>query len=245
MTIIVSTHAWRYAAPVLVALALVACGGGGSDTPVETTAASTSFPLAAALASYAKDTRTAPFTVSGTGAASGPAVAISGGGNISSSISAGTFEGVAAQVKTLTTTATLTAQGTSTPIATTSVVFYDANYLALGTSSASSYCVSSGSGGLPTSAKIGDTGVWYSSTCYSNSSKSVRTLTATSSYSIEPLTATTALLRVTQKSTPLTGVASSLDLTYTISTAGALSPRETPFTIAFAGITFSLVFKFS
>ena len=234
----------RYAAATATALALAACGGGGSDTPVQTTSATTTFPLASAMASYARDTRTVPFTLTGTGTSGGQTIAFTGSGSVASSIAAGTFEGVAAQVKTVMTNGTVTAQGTSSAVADTAVAFYDANYQTLGTSTASSYCVSSGSASFPASAKVGDTGTWYTATCYTNSTKSVRISTNTLSYVIEPLTATSVILRVTLKSTPQTGVASTQDLTYTITTAGAVSPRETPFVITSGGFTFSLVFKF-
>lgn len=238
------THTCRYAAAILAALALAACGGGGSDAPVQTTSAATTFPLAAAMASFARDTNLKTYTVTGTATSNGQTIAFGGNGSISSSFAAGTFEGLAAQVKTLKTNATVTAQGTSAPIVDTSVVFYDSNYQVVGTSTASSYCVSSGSAGFPTGAKVGDVGTWYSATCYTNSAKSVKTSTRALSFVIEPLTDTSAVLRVTQKSTPLTGTASSQDLTYTITTAGAVSPRETPFVITTAGVTVSLVFKF-
>ena len=189
------THTCRYAAAILAALALAACGGGGSDAPVQTTSAATTFPLAAAMASFARDTRATPFTVSGTGTSAGQTIAFTGSGGISSTLAAGTFEGVAAQVKTLTTNATLTAQGQSSSIGDTSVAFYDANFQTLGTSTASSYCVSTPSVGFPASAKAGDAGTWYSATCYTNSTKSVKTATRALSFVIEPLTGTSAVLK--------------------------------------------------
>jgi hypothetical protein len=196
------------------------------------------------MASFARDTSPKPFTIIGTGASGGQTVAFSGNGSISSSLAAGTFEGVAAQVKTLATNATLTAQGTSVPLVDTSLAFYDATYQVLGSSSATSYCVRSGTAGLPASAKVGDTGTWYAATCYTNSSKAVQTSAGALTFAIEPLTDTSAILRISQKSTPLTGTASSQDLTYTITTAGSVTPRETPVAITSGGVTVNLTFKF-
>lgn len=234
----------RYAAALATALALAACGGGGSDAPAPATAATTTFPLAAAMASYARDTRTVPFTLTGTGMSNGQTIAFTGSGNVASTIVAGTFEGAPAQVKTLTTTGTVTAQGTSSTVSDRSVAFYDANYQALGTSTDSSYCVLSGVVGLPTSAKVGDKGPWYSTTCYTNSTKSVRTGNAAVSYAIESLTATSVILRVTEKLTPQIGAVTTEDLTYTVTNAGAVSLRDTPFTITVNGIAVSLTIKY-
>lgn len=244
MTIIFSSRFSQYSAATIFTLALAACGGGGSDTPIQTTAPTTTFPVASAMASFASDASLKTFTVTGTGTSNGQTIAFTGNGNVSATFGTGTFEGAAAQVKILKTTATLTAQGTSVPVVDAAVAFYDSNFQVLGTSTASSYCVSSGSAGFPATAKVGDAGAWYSATCYTNSTKSVRTSTSTLSFVVEPLTATSAILRVTQKSAPLTGAAFTQDLTYTITTAGTITARETPFSITSGGVTVSLVFKF-
>lgn len=234
----------RYAAALATALALAACGGGGSDTPAPATAATTTFPIAAAMASYARDTRTVPFTLTGTGMSNGQTIAFTGSGNVASTIVAGTFEGAPAQVKTLTTTGTVTAQGTSSTVSDRSVAFYDANYQALGTSTDSSYCVLSGVVGLPTSAKVGDKGPWYSTTCYTNSTKSVRTGAVAVSYAIESLTATSVILKVTLKFTPQIGTVTTQEIPYTITAAGAVSARETAVTLTVNGVAVSVIFKF-
>ena len=234
----------RFAAATATALALAACGGGGSDTPTPTTGATTTFPIAAAMASYARDTRTVPFTLTGTGTSGGQTIAVTGSGNIAATIIAGTFEGAPAQVRTLTTTGTLTAQGTSSTVSDRTVAFYDANYQALGSSTASSYCVHSGITGLPASAKVGDTGTWYSATCYTNSTKSVRTGAVAVSYAIESLTATSVILKVTLKFTPQIGTVTTQEIPYTITAAGAVSARETAVTLTVNGVAVSVIFKF-
>ena len=234
----------RYAAATATALALAACGGGGSDTPTPTTGATTTFPIAAAMASYARDTRTVPFTLTGTGTSGGQTIAVTGSGNIAATIIAGTFEGAPAQVRTLTTTGTVTAQGTSSTVSDRTVAFYDANYQALGSSTASGYCVHSGITGLPASAKVGDTGTWYSATCYTNSTKSVRTGAVAVSYAIESLTATSVILKVTFKVTPQIGTVTTQEIPYTITAAGAVSARETAVTLTVNGVAVSVIFKF-
>ena len=236
----------RYAAATATALALAACGGGGSDTPTPTTGATTTFPIAAAMASYARDTRTVPFTLTGTGTgtSAGQTIAVTGSGNIASTIIAGTFEGAPAQVRTLTTTGTLTAQGASSTVSDRTVAFYDANYQALGSSTASGYCVHSGITGLPASAKVGDTGTWYSATCYTNSTKSVRTGAVAVSYAIESLTATSVILKVTFKVTPQIGTVTTQEIPYTITAAGAVSAGETAVTLTVNGVAVSVIFKF-
>jgi hypothetical protein len=244
MSLTFSTPISRYAGAIATALALTACGGGGSDAPPQTTSATTTFPLAAALVNSGKDTRTVPFTLSGTGTSGGQTIAFAGSGSISATIAPGTFEGAAAQVKTLTTTATVTAQGSSSPLVDTNVAFYDSNFQVLGASAASGYCVYSGAASVPASAKIGDTGALYLATCYTNSAKSVRTGTVAISFAVEPLTDTSAILRITQKATPVTGAASAQDFTYTITTAGVIGPRETPYVRTSGGVTVNFVFKF-
>ena len=234
----------RFAAATATALALAACGGGGSDTPTPTTGATTTFPIAAAMASYARDTRTVPFTLTGTGTSGGQTIAVTGSGNIAATIIAGTFEGAPAQVRTLTTTGTVTAQGTSSTVSDRTVAFYDANYQALGSSTASGYCVHSGITGLPASAKVGDTGTWYSATCYTNSTKSVRTGAVAVSYAIESLTATSVILKVTLKFTPQIGTVTTQEIPYTITAAGAVSARETAVTLTVNGVAVSVIFKF-
>ena len=240
----------RFAAATATALAIAACGGGGSDSPAPASApstpATTTFPLAAAMASFARDTRTVPFTVSGTGTSSTQTISFTGSGNLTSSIVAGTFEGVPAQVKTQTTTGTVMAQGTSSALVDTSVAFYDSSYRPLGSSSGSNYCVNSGTAAFPVTVKVGDTGIWHSATCYTSRTKSVRLSTATLSYAIDPLTATSVILRITQKATPLIGTVSVPELTtfYTITTDGAATARETPLTDTRDGVTINLVFKF-
>ena len=240
----------RYTATTATAMALAACGGGGSDAPAPTpapapsTAATTTFPLAAAMASYAKDTRTVPFTVTGTGTGNGQTIAVTGSGNVVYAIVAGTFEGAPAQVKTAVSSSTLTIQGNSSAAVDTSMAFYDSNYQPLGTSSDFSYCVTSGATAFPASVKVGDTGTWYAASCYTSKTKAVRIGPATLTYAIEPLTATSVVLRIIAKSTPQTGAVTTQDVTYTITTAGTVSARETPIAITARGVALSLVFKY-
>ena len=197
------------------------------------------------MASYARDTRTVPFTLTGTGTLDGQTIAFTGSGNIASLIVAGTFEAMPAQVKTLTTTGTFGAQGVSVPLTDTSVVFYDSNFKPVGSLSEGGYCVTSGTAALPASVKVGDTGAWYAATCYTSRTKSVRVGITTLSYAIESSTATSAVLRITTKVTPQTGAVITQDLTYTITTAGTVGARETPFVgTSPMGIAVNLVFKY-
>ena len=196
------------------------------------------------MTNFARDTSSKTFTISGTIAVAGKLLPITGSGALSSVIAAGTFEGMAAQVKTITTTGTLVAQDTSAPVADTAVSFYDSNFNTLGSSSANSYCVGVSPAVFPASVKVGDAGDWYTANCYTDSTKSVKTASAVISYTIEPLTDTTAILKLSQKSTPLNGSATVRELTYTLSNGGVVTPRETPFVGTVSGVSVNMTFKF-
>ncbi len=226
--------------------ALAACGGGGGASgTAPTTPTPTTFPLAAAMASYASDTKPVQFTVTGTATLNNQALPVTGSGSVSVALAAGTFEGATAQVKTLTTTGTVAVQSTTAPVVSTTVTFYDSSYRTLGGSSASAYCVNSAPGNFPASAMVGDSGTWYSGTCYTNSSKTVKAATGTASYSLEPSTDSSAVLRITLKETASTGAVTTQEFTYSLTTAGVISPRETPYLFTISDIAFNLIYKFS
>lgn len=198
-------------------LALAGCGGGGSSGPVVSTE---TFQLRTAYVNYITDTRSLPFTVSGT--VSGTTV--TGSGTLTSgTLASTTFENQPALAKTTTVTGTLSASGQTAPLATTTTAYVDSNYNPLGFN-ATDYTVITGSSAIPTTARINDTATWYSAIRYSSSSKTLRRGTTTASFVLEPDTASTALLKIIeiQKDTS-NAVTSTATTTFRMTPAGALT----------------------
>lgn len=172
---------------------LSACGGGGDSgtvTPTALVASASVFNLQSLVTSYITSTGSSAFTVTGTVSN----VAVSGTGTVTNgAVSSGTFEGVSALQKTSTVIGTLSANGINVPIASSSVGWYDTNYVPIGVNG-SEYSVVNGTATLPVSARINDTGPFYTATRYTNSSKTSSLGTMTVTYVVEADTASSALL---------------------------------------------------
>lgn len=233
---------------IAAAALLVACGGagggGGSAGAAAPTSSTATFALGSALAALVKDARTTTFNVSGTASKSGQTFAVTGNGTTSESTVLGTFEGAAAYNKTTTVTGSLSAQGVSAPLNSTGTANYDLSFKPLGSISANGYCVTSSYVALPTTAKVGDSGSWFEQTCYSNSAKTTKLVTSTSSFQIEPDTSSTALWRVKTNVSAPTGASISSSTAYRITPSGALSFADSTSSGVVNGVTTSLVFTY-
>ena len=239
------THSRRYAAATVAAFALAACGGGGSDSPAPSTSAATTFPLAAAMANLLKEGKATAFTVTGTASGNGQVVAVSGSGTSIESNTAGTFSGVAALVKSIRVTGTLEARGTAISLGdTTTTQYFDSNYKPLGVLSPLGYCVNSAQTALPATVRIGDTGEYYTSTCYTNSAKTTLIGTSKVSYALESATETTAIFRLLFKSVTAGTSIAPVTSNYVISTNGNLVRGDSPLLLTVSGVTLDLVFKY-
>jgi len=231
-------------------LLLSACGGGGGGTSpsVQTPVAVQTFPLALATASLVNDKKSSPFTITGTAVGSGQSLVITGSGTTSESTSAGAFEGVSALLKTLSATGSLTVQngtqGTTVPFASTSSLFFDSNYRPLGSVSANSYCVWASSTPLPAVGRIGDTAVWYSGSCYADSSKAALVETRSVSYVLEPGTGSSAQLKLISSFTNSQGATTTQSETYSVSTTGVVNRVEIPMSFVASGMVYSLLLKY-
>lgn len=193
-------------------MALTACGGGGSSTPSTST---DTYQLRTAYVNYMTDTRSSPFTASGTV----QGVNVTGSGSFTQgALTNTTFENQAALQKVSTVTASLNANGQTLPLSTSSTTYVDSNYNPLGASD-TDYEVVSGSVTIPSTAQVNDTGVWYSSTRYATSTKATRRGTASVSYVLEPDTASSALLKLIRIEKDTTG---------TTTSTSTLSFRMTP-----------------
>lgn len=204
---------------ITVLLGLSACGGGGggASTPVAST---DTFQLRAAYVNYLTDTRSAPFTVSGTV----EGINVTGSGTTTQGgLTNTTFERLPALQKVSVVTATLSANGQSLPLSATTTTYVDSNYNPLGSDGAD-YEVVSGSVTIPTTAKVNDAGVWYSSTLYSSSAKTSRSGTATVSFVMEPDTASTALLKILRIEKDPSGITtSSSSISFRMTPSGSLT----------------------
>ncbi len=200
-------------------LALAGCGGGGggSGTPAAST---DTYQLRTAYVNYLTDTRSAPFTVSGTV----QGVNVTGSGSFTQgALTNTTFENQSALQKVSVVTGTLNANGQTGPLSSSSTTYVDSNYNPLG-SSGTDYEVVSGSVTIPTTAKVNDTGVWYSSTLYATSAKTIRRGTASVSYVLEPDSASTALLKIIRVEKDTFGTTSSSStISFRMTPAGSLT----------------------
>jgi len=193
-------------------------GGGGAAAPVAST---DTFPLMTVYTNSLTTSSSNNFTISGT--VSG--VAVTGSGTVTfGNLSAGTFEGVAAQQRTTTATGSIVVNGTTVPLNSSSIDWVDSNYVPKGESGGTDYIVVTGTPTIPTAARVNDTGTLYTANRYSNSTKSVLRGTETVTYVLEADTATTALLKliITEKDNSNTTTSTS-STQFRITPAGAFT----------------------
>ncbi len=199
---------------------MTACGGGGGGGTATPVASTDTFPLTTILANSLQSSSNT-FTISGT--SSGATIA--GSGTITrGSLSAGAFEGVAAQQRTTTVTGSFTLNGTSYALNTSIVDWFDSNNIPVGESGGTDYVVVTGTPTVPATVRVNDTGTLYTANRYSNSTKSVLRGTETVTYVVEADTASTALLTliVTEKDNSNTTTSTS-STQVRITPAGALT----------------------
>ena len=207
---------WSAASAVAL---LSACGGGGGGSSAPVTSTDT-FQLRTAYVSYINGSGSWPFSISGT--VSGANVTGSGT-ETAGSVSSTTFEGLAAQAKTSTATGSFTVNGQNYPLAVTSTAYVSSNYDPLGFNG-TEYEVVNSSVSIPATARVNDTGTWYSSVRYTSSRKTTRAGTATATFVLEPDTSSTALLKIIriEKDTANT-VTSTSTTSFRMTPAGALT----------------------
>lgn len=205
---------------------IAACGGGGDSGsgtggPVVSTE---TFQFRTAYINSISTAGSENFTISGT-VFGFPAV---GSGTLTiSGLSAATFEGAAAQQVSTSIIVNATVGGVSAPSAGTSLAYVDANYNPLGGGGSDGqeyFVVVPGSGTIPATAKINDTGIAYTATLYTSSDKSTPVGTRVASYLLAADTASTALLRLTSVDKNLAGVTVSTSTSeYKMTPAGGLT----------------------
>lgn len=206
---------------LVMSVALTGCGGGGGGGGASGPVTSTElFQLRTAYVNSFNGSSSLPLTLSGTSSN----YAVSGTGTITDSAPInGSFESASALQKNSTLTFTFTANGVTSSNATSGSSYVDSNYLPLG-SSGSEYSVITSTNPIPVTARVGDTGTWSTANRYTNSSKLSLLGTTSTTYVLEPDTATTALLKIidTDKNTAGVTVSTVIE-TYRITPAGAVT----------------------
>ena len=219
----------------LCALMLVsACGGGGggggsvATTPVASTQ---TFQTDTAMDTDFNSSSTRTFSISGT--VNG--IAVSGNGTVTfGGIVNTTFEGVTALQKNSTVSVSVTANGVTIPLTTTSSSYVDSNYVPLGSVGSGSYEVVTDAVNIPATALVNDTGTAYMANIYSSSAKATLNGTDTVTYVLLPDTASTALLQITHTYRDTGGSMTSQDVS-----TSRLTPQGTSTPISESGYVVS------
>ena len=201
---------------------IAACGGGGSGgTPAPVPVTSTDiFQVKTAFVNYFNDSRSLPFTISGT--ISG--VSVSGSGTLTQSgVTAGSFEGLPVLQKVSTVTATVLVNGTPLTTAESTTSYADSNYVPKGSSNGE-YRVIGNAVNIPDTALVNDTGVWYTEDIYLASDKVSFLGTSVTSFVMMPDTASTAILKIIQTDRDTSGnVTLIATITFRMTPAGELT----------------------
>ena len=203
---------------VILASALVGCGGSSGGGSIQASSEVTSFPLQAGYKALIAGGLQKTFTVSGTCSGSGSKT------TAPASTSA-TFEGSAA----LSSAATLTISFTNcTPasIAQTFTSYVDSNYAPLGFNSVGvSYGVFLTPPSIPSSVFVGATATIGTETFYTDSTKKIGNGTQVLSYVVQADTSTTAVINFISKIFNSSGTLTAIEQDfYRINASGTLAP---------------------
>jgi hypothetical protein len=174
---------------VIGTLALMtACGGGGGGGAAAPVASTEAFPFTTAIANFVTTSSSNNYSITGT--VNG--VAVTGSGTVTfGNVSSGTFEGAAAQQRTTTATGSITVSGTTVPLNSSSVDWFDSNNVPLGESGGDDYIVVTGTPTIPATVRVNDTGSLYTANRYADSTKAALRGTLTVTYVVTADTATT------------------------------------------------------
>lgn len=178
---------------VLASVFLTACGGGGgSSGPVASTLpfylasiASNSFSSSASSVSFNLTGTTNNIQTTATGTISDGALVPASFGTIMSALK-----------RTVTLSGIVTTPRGSAPLSSSQDIYYDTNHNQIGQVSSTEYAEVTSSSPFPPSATIPATGVLYRLTIYADSTKATIKGYATTSWSLEADTASTALLKI-------------------------------------------------
>lgn len=179
---------------------LVACGGGGGGSggspapapgPVKSTE---TFQLKTAYNNYLLESGSQAFTATGALVQSGTSYPITGSGRTTwGTLVSSTWESAFAYSKTTTVTGSVTVNGNTVSLASSSGTYVDANYNPLG-NTGSEYVDVTSYNAIPVTAKVDYSASWYEANRYTTSSKTSKLGTRSTSITLEPDTANTAIL---------------------------------------------------
>lgn len=207
-------------------LFLPACGGGGGDNPVAPTPPTTpvDYPLRTAFVNQLTMTGSSAFKVTGNYVETGSPQPITGSGTANwGAMMAAVFEAKPAQKKATTVLGSISVSSTTVPMNSTQYMYYDSNYNPLGYDGVE-YGVVTSSNQLPVTAKVGDTGSWYTANRYTTSAKTKLLGTSSTSYVVQADTATTAFLTLIDTEKDTTGMTTmTVTAKYRMTTTGALT----------------------
>jgi hypothetical protein len=207
---------------VLVA-GLAGCGGGDGAAPAANESGAAQVPAAQTYQSYVDDAGTYAFDVSGT-IGSSP---VTGSGTlVVNTPAADTFDGAAAERKTLTITGNADVQGGAIVLDDTYNHFF-AGGKPVGFTNGSEYTVLANVADMPQDLKVGDSGQWYTGTIYTDDTKATVLGTRVVTYSIEDGGNGAALVKIRQQDTadnqqPMVD----LTLSFEVQAGGALRWKE-------------------
>jgi len=205
------------------ALLFAACGGGG-DAGTTLPTVPVDYALRTAYINYVTSKGSNIFTVSGTYASGGTTYPLSGNGTVTKgALSATTFEKQVAQVKAGTVTGTLTLNGINTPMNVTEYEYYDVNYNLLG-GTGTEYIVVSSVSQIPLTARVNDTGSFYSANRFTTSAKTTQLGTKLVSYVIEQNSEVNAYLTIIATDKNMSGATTATaSAKFSVTPAGALT----------------------
>lgn len=177
---------------LLVAL-LCGCGGGGGGDDAPGQDSTDTFALWSAYANFVQRSATDTASIGGNHGA----VPVTGSASVTTGkLTSTSFEGNTAYGQTTVVAGTLTANGQTLPLASTSDDLYDASYRRLGAASSGAYDVVTAFTPFPATAKVGDTGRLYTANRYTDTSKGTLLGTTVVDWSLLADTPSTALLVV-------------------------------------------------
>jgi len=184
-------------------------------------AVASSFPIQAARINDI----TTPLTTVGSFSGTLEGYAASGSVTLSTSaLSTAVFEGVNRSAKSTTQSGTISYNGNSSSTNSTSISYYDASANFYGYTTPYSYGVVISRTPIPVSVRVGDSGNLHVLNRYTDSTKRTLSAVETATYSVEPDTANTALVKISTVEKDTLGVVTSQDvLTYRITSSGAFN----------------------